>query len=245
MSSDLFPVAILAGGLATRLRPVTERIPKALIDINGEPFIAHQLRLLKSKRIERVVLCVGYLGELVRDFVGDASRFGLKVEYSFDGLNLLGTGGAIKRALPLLGETFFVMYGDSYLNCNFQDIQNFFHQSQCDALMTVFHNAGRFDKSNLEFLQGRIMNYDKANPTAAMQYIDYGLSILRRRHFDSFPDGQPFQLENVLSSLQKSGQLGGLEVFERFFEVGSFEGISDLRQCLAAKTFSTEIRPPL
>src|SRR5215475_16199750 len=114
----MLPVAILAGGLATRLRPITERIPKALIEINGEPFIAHQLRLLRSRGIRRVVLCLCYLGEMVRDFVGGGQAFDLAVEYSFDGPVLLGTAGAIHRAIPLLGGAFFVLYGDSWLPCD-------------------------------------------------------------------------------------------------------------------------------
>ena len=118
MSATPYPVAILAGGLATRLQPLTDRIPKALVDVNGEPFIAHQLRLLRDSGIERAVLCAGYLGEMTREYVGDGARFGLRVEFSFDGPRLLGTAGAIARALPLLGEAFFVLYGDSYLPCD-------------------------------------------------------------------------------------------------------------------------------
>ena len=118
MSEPLHPVAILGGGLATRLRPLTDRIPKALVDVNGEPFIAHQMRLLRSNGVERVVYCAGYRGEMIREYTGDGARFGLEVEYSFDGPAPLGTAGAIKRALPLLGESFFVLYGDSYLPCD-------------------------------------------------------------------------------------------------------------------------------
>src|ERR1044071_9702153 len=114
----MLPIAILAGGLATRLRPMTETIPKALVEIAGEPFLAHQLRLLRAAGYERVVLCVGYLGKMVREFAGDGSAFGLYVEYSFDGPTLLGTAGAIVRALPLLGPRFSVIYGDSYLPCD-------------------------------------------------------------------------------------------------------------------------------
>src|ERR1041385_7195439 len=124
----MLPVAILAGGLATRLRPVTEKIPKSLVEINGEPFLAHQLRLLASRGIRRVTLCVGYLGEMVEAFAGDGGRFGLEVTYSPDGPQLRGTGGAVAQALPLLGEDFFVLYGDSYLPCDYAAVERAFHE---------------------------------------------------------------------------------------------------------------------
>ena len=140
MSTATFPVAILAGGLATRLRPQTESVPKALIDINGEPFLAHQLRLLRALGIDKVVLCVGYLGEQIVRLVGDGSQFGLQVAYSFDGPALLGTAGAIKQALFLLDESFFVLYGDSYLECDYRAIQTAFERAGKLALMTVYRN---------------------------------------------------------------------------------------------------------
>ena len=139
----VLPVAILAGGLATRLRPVTETVPKALIEINGEPFVAHQLRLLRRHGIERVVLCVGYLGEQVRAYTGSGESFGLRVDYSFDGPALLGTAGAIRRALPLLGESFFVLYGDSYLPCDYAAIADAFHSSGMNAVLSLSLALGR------------------------------------------------------------------------------------------------------
>src|SRR5271165_5405998 len=126
MKGCMLPVAILCGGLATRLRPMTETIPKALIELNGEPFIAHQLRLLSSRGIKRAVLCVGYRGEMIEEFVGDGAPFGLHAEVLFDGPTLLGTAGAVRRALPLLGENFFVLYGDSYLPCDYSAVASAF-----------------------------------------------------------------------------------------------------------------------
>src|SRR5579864_6791465 len=141
----MLPVAILAGGLATRLRPMTDKIPKALIEINGQPFIAHQLRLLAGRGIARVVLCLGYRGEMVRDYVRDGWNFGLQVNYSFDGPELRGTAGAIHQALPLLGESFFVLYGDSYLPCDYAAVEHSFTESGKPALMTVHRNDGQWD----------------------------------------------------------------------------------------------------
>ena len=124
-----FPVVILAGGLGTRLGEITKTVPKALVEVNGEPFLAHQLRLLRSNGIERVVMCVSHLGEMIREYAGDGSMFGLRLDYSFDGAILLGTAGAVRRALPLLDESFFVLYGDSYLPCDFGWVGNSFEQS--------------------------------------------------------------------------------------------------------------------
>jgi len=145
------PLALLAGGLATRLRPLTATIPKALVEVAGEPFIAHQLRLLRREGVSRVVMCTGYRGEQIAEYVGDGGRFGLTVEYSQDGDRLLGTGGALKKALPLLGAEFLVMYGDSYLDIPFAPVVAAFRASHAKGLMVVYRNEGRYDKSNVIF----------------------------------------------------------------------------------------------
>jgi len=229
----MLPIAILAGGLATRLRPITETIPKALIDIAGEPFLGHQLRLLGRAGIERVVLCVGYLGEQIRDYAGDGRAFGLQVEYAFDGPQLLGTAGAIKRALPLLGDAFFVVYGDSYLPCNYGAVAQAFLDSGELGLMTVFRNQGQWDSSNVEFSQGQILAYDKANCTPRMQHIDYGLGAFRRKAFDAVPDNRPHDLAALYQSLLRQGQLAAWESPQRFYEIGSQGGIRELTEYLS------------
>src|SRR5262245_20898503 len=155
------PVAILAGGLATRLRPITSTIPKALVEIDGTPFAALQADLLADQQISRVIWLVGYRGEQIEAALGDGSRWAMQFEYLYDGPELLGTGGAIKRALPRLGDAFFVMYGDSYLDCDFAPVEAAFRESRRAALMTVFRNDGQFDASNIEFADGRIVRYDK------------------------------------------------------------------------------------
>lgn len=229
----MYPVVILAGGLATRLRPLTETIPKALVDVNGEPFIAHQLRLLRKNGITHVTLCLGYLGEMVSDFVGDGNAFGLQVSYSFDGPTLLGTAGAIKKTLHTLTENFFVLYGDSYLPCSFAAAQKTFIASKKLALMTVFRNQGQWDKSNVEFAQNEILVYDKKHQTERMHYIDYGLGIFNKNAFDAIPDNQPSDLADLYQELLRQQQLAGHEVKERFYEVGSFTGIEELGYYLA------------
>jgi N-acetyl-alpha-D-muramate 1-phosphate uridylyltransferase len=225
----ILTVAILAGGLAKRLRPVTKLIPKALVDVQGEPFIHHQLRLLAARGVKRVVLCLQYRGELIKETVGDGKRFGLDVEYSFDGPDLLGTGGAIKRALPLLENSFFVLYGDSYLPCDYCRIQAAYEESRQSALMTVFKNDGQWDKSNVEFSNGRIIAYDKENQTPGMQYIDYGLGVFSCRAFEVVPEGQAYDLAYLYQRLSAGGELAACEVQERFYEIGSFAGLEELR----------------
>jgi NDP-sugar pyrophosphorylase family protein len=231
----MLPVAILAGGLAKRLRPITELVPKALVDVDGEPFINHQLRLLSARGIQRVVLCVQYRGELIQESVGDGSRFGLRVEYSFDGSNLLGTAGAIKRAISLLGESFFVLYGDSYLPCDYRRVQAAFEESRRPALMTVYKNDGQWDKSNVEFSAGSIISYDKEKQSANMRHIDYGLGAFNRAAFDRVEDGRPYDLATLYQRLLNKGELAAFEAPERFYEIGSFSGLDELRRCIAER----------
>jgi N-acetyl-alpha-D-muramate 1-phosphate uridylyltransferase len=230
------PVAILAGGLATRLRPVTESIPKAMVEINGEPFIAHQLRLLSDRGIRRVVLCVAYLADSIQEFVGDGSAFGMDVGYSYDGAELRGTAGAIRRALPQLGEAFFVLYGDSYLPCDYAAVQNAFETGGKDALMTVVQNDGQWDSSNVEFHDGIIVKYDKKDRTPAMRHIDYGLGVFHPGVFAALPVEGSHDLARVYQDLLAQGRLAGYDVGRRFYEIGSFAGIAELSRLLAAGT---------
>lgn len=239
MNNELFPILILAGGLATRLRPLTEKIPKSLIEINGVPFIERQLELLKSRGFKKAVICLGYLGEQVVDYVEANKNFGLDVSYSFDGDILLGTAGAVKKALPLLPENFFVTYGDSYLPTQYFPIQEHFLKSNKSALMTVFKNNNQWDPSNIEFNSGEILVYDKKNKTSAMQYIDYGLSIYHRSCFDAVATTHPTDLADLLQTLIAQKQLAGFEVHERFYEVGSFTGIEELNTIISPLEFQS------
>jgi NDP-sugar pyrophosphorylase family protein len=226
------PVAILAGGFATRLRPITEKIPKSLISVAGKPFLAHQLELLRSCGLCRVVLCVGHLGEMIQRDFGDGSQFGVRIDYSFDGPKLLGTGGAIKRALPLLGGEFFVLYGDSYLPIEYRPVAEFFRRGGKPGCMTVYRNEGRHDTSNVVFHNGQITVYDKKNRTPEMRHIDYGLSLFKSTAFDSFPADKPFDLAEVMGKLVRERQLAGYEVHERFYEIGSPAGLAELETIL-------------
>jgi len=229
----MLPVAILAGGLATRLRPVTEKVPKSLVEINGEPFLAHQLRLLASRGIRRVTLCVGHLGHMVEAYAGDGTRFGVELTYSPDGPELRGTGGAVAQARPLLGENFFVLYGDSYLPCDYAAVERAFRESRRLALMTVFHNQDRWDPSNVVFEEGRIVAYNKKVRTPEMRYIDYGLGVFHHTAFDGAPPEGAYDLADLYQNLIERGEVAGLEVSQRFYETGSFTGIQELSRFLA------------
>jgi NDP-sugar pyrophosphorylase family protein len=223
-----WPVAILAGGLAKRLRPITEAIPKALVSVAGAPFLAHQLRLLHSAGLRRIVICAGYLGEMIEAEIGDGARFDLRIEYSFDGPRLLGTGGALKQALPLLGDRFFVLYGDSYLPIDYHSAALAFASSDKAGLMTVYRNHDRWDASNVQFEAGQILRYDKKQRTPEMHHIDYGLGIFRAESLASWPENEPFDLADVYRRLLSENQLSGYEVKERFYEIGSAEGLAEL-----------------
>ncbi|MEN9450437.1 MAG: hypothetical protein RJA83_1051 [Pseudomonadota bacterium] len=228
--NKLFPIVILAGGLATRLGSLSKTIPKSLILVNEEPFIGHQLRLLKNQGFEKIVLCIGYLGGLIRDYVKEGSQFGLSVTYSEDGEQLLGTAGALYKASSLLDEAFFVLYGDSYLMVDYKIIQKNFEEQNKPVLMTVFKNNNKGDNSNIEFSDNRIIKYDKKNKTINMQYIDFGLSLFKKNIFtsnDIFND-----LSVIFQKLLADNRLACYEVFQNFYEIGSINGLNDFKNLI-------------
>ncbi|HSR97459.1 MAG TPA: sugar phosphate nucleotidyltransferase [Kofleriaceae bacterium] len=228
----MMPVAILAGGVATRLGPITQTIPKALVEVAGAPFIAHQLALLRAAGIRRAVLCVAHLADQIEAVVGDGRGFGVEVAYSHDGGTRLGTGGALRRALPLLGDRFLVLYGDSYLRCDYAAIGQAFAASGKLGLMTVYRNDGRFDRSNVSFREGRILRYDKTPGLSDMTHIDYGLGALAAGALADRPVG-PLDLAAVYQDLLARDQLAGYEVHERFYEIGSPPGLEETRRLLS------------
>jgi NDP-sugar pyrophosphorylase family protein len=223
-------LALLAGGLATRLQPHTLRVPKAMIEVAGEPFIARQLRLMRREGVSRVVLCVGYLGEQIEAFVKDGRQFGVAVDYCYDGPNLLGTGGALRKALPRLGSEFLVMYGDSWLDTRFAPIVSAFRNSGKPALMTVFRNNGQWDASNVWYEDGNIRRYDKRARLPQMRHIDWGLTAIKAIHLKERPADVAFDLADVYSDLSRRGELAGYEVTTRFYEIGSVEGLRETEE---------------
>jgi N-acetyl-alpha-D-muramate 1-phosphate uridylyltransferase len=229
------PVVILAGGLATRLGPITEKTPKSLVDVAGEPFICRQLKYLQSQGIKKVTLCVGYLGEMIEAIVGSGSQFGVEVTYSSDGPILLGTGGAIKQALPLLSEHFFVLYGDSFLPINFSKVESAFVASQRPALMTILKNEDKWDKSNVTYLDNELVEYNKESPSLDMNYIDYGLGVLSASLFHSYEEGMSFDLSEIYNALSIKSELKGYPVFQRFYEIGSHIGLKEAEHFFITK----------
>jgi len=231
----MLPIAILAGGLGTRLKPITETIPKSLLEVAGEPFIAHQLRELSLQGIKDVILCVGYLGNRIEEFVKDGSEYGVSVSYSYETNNLLGTGGAINNAIHLLNDEFFVIYGDSWLEIDYFSVFESFRNSDCSALMTVFHNEGRWDTSNVEMEGDSIKIYSKTRLNNRMTHIDYGLGILKSEVFEKYPKGSNFDLAEIYEKLSKSRNLATFEAKNRFYEIGSYEGLSELNKIIKQK----------
>jgi len=225
----MLPVIIIAGGLAKRMRPLTENIPKALLPVNGKPFIDFQLQLLRKNGIDRVVLCLDYLGEQIEQHV-KSKDYGMDIVFSYDGANPLGTGGAVKKAAGIINKAFFVLYGDSYLEIDYKDVQRTWEKSGKPALMTVYRNENQWDTSNVLFEDNRIVCYSKTKRTAAMQHIDYGLGILQTDILNGY--GERFDLADVYTSLAECGKLSGYEAQNRFYEIGSPSGLTELEEHL-------------
>lgn len=194
--------------------------------------------LLRKEGMTDVVMCTGYKGEMLESSVGDGLRFGIQARYSRDGSQLLGTGGALLKALPLLSDPFMVLYGDSYLVADYRQMLNSFLASrkQADpplAQMTVFANEGKFDRSNVIFENGRVLVYDKKLQDSRMRHIDWGLGIVMHEAFRPFASRSAFDLAELYTGLALAGRLGGFEVLRRFYEIGSSEGIRDFESYLA------------
>lgn len=218
---------VLCGGVAQRMRPLTERAPKSLLDVNGEPFLSHQLRLVRAKGIQKVVLSVGHFGDEIEMFAGDGARWGLDLRCVRDGERLLGTGGAVQAALGHLGADFWILYGDSYLDADYSAVLNAYRAGSAPAMMTVHRNRGRWDASNVSFDAGRVVRYDKKAPGPDMEYIDYGLTLTAASVW-SKPRTPPWDMSELMGDLAREGRLGGYEVSKRFYEVGSMSGLAEL-----------------
>jgi NDP-sugar pyrophosphorylase family protein len=235
LSPDFPPVIILCGGLGTRLGDVAQVMPKAMMAVAGMPFIAHQMRLLARENVKRVVLCVSHLQEQIEEFVGDGEAFGLSVSYSYDGPVKLGTGGAVRKALPLVGDQFAVLYGDTYLDIAFAPVYQTFEHEGRPGLMTVLENGDRWDKSNILFADNAVKIYDKNAPSKDMRHIDYGLILLAAEAIADYPLDQPFDLTVVFKKLIDAGQMSGYEVFNRFYEIGTPQALRETEEYLSGK----------
>jgi NDP-sugar pyrophosphorylase family protein len=220
----VLPVAILSGGFARRLYPVTQNIPKSLVEIHGRPFLAWQLSLLRKYGVTRIVLCLGHYSEMIKEFIAN-ENLGLEVLFSEDGATPLGTGGAIQKATPLLGEQFMVLNGDSYLEVNYSDVCSAFIKSEKHGLMTIYKNLNSHENSNIEFRDGAIKNYNKKVSSKRMEYIDFGLSVFSSSAFESQQPATEYDLSVIYEKLLASEQLASFEAEQRFFEIGSHQGL--------------------
>ncbi len=224
-------MCILAGGLGSRLGERVADTPKPLLQVAGEPFLMHQLRLLSSHGADEVVLCVGYRGEQIQSRIGER-RFGIAIRYSFDAPGLDGTLGAIRRALPMLGERFLVLYGDTYLRIDYRAVARRWAESGLPAVMTVLRNEGRWDTSNVVYRDGMVLRYDKHSPTPEMRWIDYGLGGLTASSLDRVPESQG-ELAVLYERLAQRGELLGIEASERFYEIGTMRALMETEAFLA------------
>lgn len=226
-------VAILAGGLGTRLGAVAAEIPKGMMPVNGRPFLEHVVELLASEGVTRIVICRGHLGEVIEEGLGDGRRFGLEIAYSDEGPVPIGTAGALRRALPLLGDRFMVMYGDTYLRIDYPAVAAAHERSGLPGLMTVLRNDGRWGESNVSYSHGRVTAYDKRTPPSDAAWIDYGLLALTP---EALGRGDETDLADTLSRLAAAGGLAGFPVRRRFYEIGTPPALAETERFLRRHT---------
>lgn len=227
-------MVILAGGLGTRLKPVTEEIPKSMVQIQGKPFLEHQLNLLRRCGISDIVLCVGYLGEKIKDYFGDGKGFGVKIKYSEETEKLLGTAGALKNAVNSLDDTFFLTYGDAYLILDYRGAMGYLKKFNKLGLMVVFKNFDLYDKSNVVVEGDLIKVYDKQKRAPDMVYIDFGVSVLKKKALDLVPKGKAIDLEELYHELIRRRELLAFETQQRFYEVGSQKGLKEFERLISS-----------
>lgn len=228
-------MVILAGGLATRLGALSAKTPKAMIPVCGRPFLEHQIELIRAAGVRDLVLCIGHLGEQIREHFGDGEAHGMRIAYSDEGESLLGTGGALKNAAPVLHDAFAMMWGDSYLLLDYPAIWDSFHERRSTAMMVVYRNEGRGDKSNVWVHEGRVALYDKGTDSPDVKYIDNGLTVMRKSVLERIPEGQPYGIEDVFKELSREGLLDAWETRQRFYEIGSVSGLEELEALLRAR----------
>jgi NDP-sugar pyrophosphorylase family protein len=219
-------IAILAGGLGTRLGSLTKDTPKSMVEICGKPFLEYQLELLKKQNLKEIVLCVGHLKDKIESYFGDGSRFGVRIEYGEEE-EPLGTAGALRNAGNLLGDDFLVLNGDSYLAIDYGEVSEEYRLGNKLGLMVVYRNNNRYDKSNVMIADGLVTNYDRSGRAEDMTYIDYGLSVLNKKALEFVPQGKFLQLDEVYRELVRRRQLTAFETQVRFYEVGSVQGLED------------------
>lgn len=234
-------VVVLLGGLGTRLRGRYPDLPKPMVDVHGRPFIYYQLQLMKWSGLRDFVFCVGHKGEIIKSLFKDGRKLGINIKYSFDGEEPLGTGGAIKKATPLLKKDFMVVYGDSYMDVNYTEIISAYHKFKKEkkqkSLMVVFRNKNRYDKSNVVFRNGVLLRYDKNNRHRDAEHIDYGISILDKNLLGIIPRNEYFDLSEAYAIFVRKGLMAGYEVKNRFYEIGTPDSLEEFKRFIFKRAF--------
>lgn len=222
-------IVIICGGLATRLGNLAKKTPKSMMDINGKPFIEHQIEMLKKQNIKNIVLCTGHLSEKIESYLGDGKNFGVDIKYSYDGGKRLGPMGAVKNAESILEKDFFIMYGDSYIFVDFNKVYDFYKENNELVCMVVYKNKNKYDKSNLIVENNRVIGHKDLKVEGKIEYIDYGTSILNKKSLDFIPKDSFFSTEDFFKKMIKKNQLLAYEIKKRFYHIGNPKALEEFR----------------
>lgn len=228
-------IVILAGGKATRLGDLAKNIPKAMVKINNKPFLEYQIELLKNKGLKDIVLCIGHLGAVIKNYFEDGKKFGVRIQYSEERDKLLDTAGALKKAAPLLNDEFFVMYGDAYLPIDYTKVEKYFKRSAFPALMVVYKNFNKYGKSNVIVKDNLVVDYNKDAQKNGMVYIDYGVLSSKKEVLNYIPKNKVFPMGILFKKLIDKKALGALETKVPFYEIGSVEGLRRFERMIKRK----------
>ena len=226
---------IICGGLATRLKKLSKNTPKSMIKIKGKPFLEYQLEDLKRQNVKDILLCVGHLSEHIQDYFKDGEKFGLNLTYSHDGDKALGAIGSIKNAEEKLEDVFFTLYGDSYVFLNYKELYNHFNRQNQNAMMTVFQNNNKYDKSNIILNRENMILQYSGEKKPEMIYIDYGVSIFRKKVFDQIPKDTFYSTKDLYTNLVNQKQLQGYKVKKRFYHIGTPEALNEFSKFINSK----------
>lgn len=223
-------VVVLMGGLGTRLKDYTKTCPKSLVDVNGKPFFEYQLDLLCAWGFKKYLFLIGYKADMIEEYFKDGSDRGVSIEYCYDGKELLGTGGAVRRAYDKLEDDFILIYGDSFMDIDYAETVYRYTKGKSNgarALMTVLCNHNRFDKSNVVMKDGQLVLYDKHNPSPEMDYIDYGVCVYEKSLFAAYEEGEKFDIAKIQHELSLKGQMVPQVVTKRFYEIGNPDSLAE------------------
>jgi len=226
-------VVVLMGGLGTRLKEFTKECPKPLVEVNNRPFFDYSLDLLMKAGFRKYLFLIGYKADMIEEYYGNGSDKGISIQYCYDGEKLLGTGGAVRRAYDYLEDDFLLMYGDSFMDIDYEETVYRYYEGKLHrrrALMTVLHNNNMFDKSNVVMKEGKIALYDKHNPTPEMNYIDYGVCMYEKSLFAEYEPEYKFDIAEIQNRLSLSGEITAHEVTKRFYEIGSPESLKEFTE---------------